>query len=505
MRRPVALLAYGFLLLAAACGPSSSGNGDDTGGGDGGQTVDADPTAPDAPRVIDASSIDGSIAYPDAMPYDDGGSCTTWMCENPVVDGCMPGTADVCGNGTDEDCDGEVDEGCACQAGAVQSCFRGPPGRRGVGSCVDGMQTCVGSGEFTYWGPCTGGITPSADACDSQDNDCNGCADDNPACCVVELACPGPGDMPDGAPFDNYVIDGTMFFGGAVTSWAWDVTGGPCDQLLQSSVGSVTYTLSGQTTSTLTFRPTLSGDYTVHVVITAADGTVYECTFIVHIKGPGLRIEMCSDKTADTDIDLHVHRPGTTTPWFSTTTTSSSVNPDDCYYRNCKASSTTALANWGYANSPLPECQNGPDGTGWTTLGYCRNPRLDIDSIYDSGVPENVNIDVPANNGTYRVMAAYYSGSSTAGTLVAHPMVNDYCGGHLVGSYGAAPDVVTTFDHSGGWGGGDMWRVVDVTPQVATTDGDGDGFVDTTGCTLNPLHPPGMTTGYWVTDGDRTY
>jgi hypothetical protein len=57
----------------------------------------------------------------------------------------------------------------------------------------------------------------------------------------------------------------------------------------------------------LTLRPTLSGDYTVRVAHDLADGTSHECTFIVHIAGPGLRVEMCSDRTATTDIDLHLH------------------------------------------------------------------------------------------------------------------------------------------------------------------------------------------------------
>jgi len=162
---------FGLFVFGSACGPSPQGGGGD-GGGSG--DIDADPTVdPDArsTQMIDS----GGIAYPDAEPFGDGGSCTGWECETPVADGCMPGTPDICGNGTDEDCDGEVDEGCTCQSGAVQACFRGPPGRRGVGSCVDGMQTCQGGGEFTYWGPCEGGITPSTDVCDTQDNNCNGC------------------------------------------------------------------------------------------------------------------------------------------------------------------------------------------------------------------------------------------------------------------------------------------------------------------------------------------
>ena len=108
------------------------------------------------------------------------------------------------------------------------------------------MQTCEGSGEFVHWGPCEGGITPGSDACDTQDNDCNGCADDNPLCCEVILACPGPGDLPEAQPFMPYVIDGTMFYGGTASSWSWTVVGGPCDTLL----GTPSYDLSGASTST---------------------------------------------------------------------------------------------------------------------------------------------------------------------------------------------------------------------------------------------------------------
>jgi len=487
MRGPGRALFVVLLFVAAAvgCGPSLSGDDDTTNDG----ATDTDGAATDAPATIDAPDIDALdtdavTAYPDA-PLGDSGSCSNWMCTNPVNDNCMIGTSDICGNGLDDNCNGQVDEGCACSPGAVQQCFLGQPGRRGVGACVDGMQTCQGTGEFPEWGPCQGGIRPGAEACDSVDNDCNGCVDDDPGCCVVNLACPS--SMPDGEPFQNYVIDGTQFFTGAVLSWTWTVTGGPCDQLLQQTVGTTTYTVSGANTSTLTLVPTLSGDYTIHVTIVAADGNTYECTFIVHIRGPGLRIEMCSDRTNNTDIDLHLHRPDTAASgWFYTATT------DTCFYGNCKSTSTSNIPNWGYANSPLAECVNGPGGAGWQTLGYCRNPRLDVDSIFDSGVPENINIDIPQNGKTYRVMVNYYSGSG-----VAHPMVNVYCGGYLRGTYGQAPDLVTGFDVSGSNSSGDIWRVVDVTPVVVGGN--------TTDCTLDPIHPPNTTMGYWVATTPRTY
>ena len=495
-----------LVIAVVACGPTPrelDAGGDDDGDGDvadapadgptDGPDVDTpvidapviDAPAIDAPAIdaaIDAT-VDATVDAPTDAPTDvaidaatDAQLCPDHTCTTPVADGCV--AAEVCNNGSDDNCNGTVDEGCTCTPGAVQPCFRGPPGRRHVGSCVDGMQTCQVAGQFGVWGACVGGIAPGAEACDSADNNCNGCADDDPACCIVTLACPS--SMPDGAPFQNYVIDGTQFFSGPVASWSWDVTGGPCDRLFLTTTSPLrqSYTLTGTNTSMLTLRPTLSGDYTVHVRIVEVGGAIHDCTFIVHIAGPGLRVEMCSDRTGTTDIDLHLHRPGTTTDWFT--------SADDCYYGNCKAGSF-GPPNWGYANSPLSECVGGPEGAQWQTVGSCRNPRLDIDSISANGVPENINVDNPLNGQTFRVMAHYYSG-----TGVAHPMVNVYCGGYLRGSYGAAPDVLTTFDLSGPTTG-DIWRVVDASVQV-------NGAGVTTNCFLNPLHPPGMMTGYWVTN-----
>jgi hypothetical protein len=482
------------LLLAAACGPSAQGTIDASGGGG---EADAPPSDIDArPRpdadTTSAPDADNMTAYPDAETFADGGTCTDWVCTNPLPDNCDIGGPEICNDGTDQNCNGMVDEGCTCTPGSVQPCFLGNPGQRGVGACIDGMQTCFGSGEFTYWGECMGGIRPSSDACDTLDNDCDGCVDDNPACCEVLLDCPGPGEMPVGQPFQNYVIDGTAFWSGPAASWQWTVSGGPCDQLFEAQGQPVSYTLTGANTPQLTFRPTLSGDYTVTMTVTLPDGTTESCTFIVHIEGPGLRIEACWDTAGDVDVDLHVHRPGTTSPWFTTNLNNSTVNGDDCYYRNCVASPFIGTpVNWGYANSPLANCSGGPDGAAWTSLGYCRNPRLDIDNISDEGVPENINVDLPQNNGTYRVMLHYYSG-----TRPTKPIVNIYCGGTLQASYGVAPDVVPNFDTAGGFGAGDMWRVVDVTTQVAGT---------TTTCTPTALHPPGMTSGYWVTTNDRSY
>ncbi len=326
--------------------------------------------------------------------------------------------------------------------------------------------------------------------------------------------CPGPGDMPDGAPFVDYTIDGTAFYSGTVTAWSWTVQGGPCDQLLESTSGTTSYTLSGTTTSHLTIHPTLSGDYTVTVVMTLPDGTTQSCTFIVHIGGPGMRVELCWDTTGSSDVDLHVHRSGTTTPWFTTMTSGSNINPDDCYYYNCKVDSFACTlpapfcsppfwmgppayaAEWGYANSPVSECSGSPSGPSWVIAGFCHNPRLDIDNISTPGVPENINVDDPNDGQSFRVMVHYY-GASASPTPVTHPLVNIYCGGHLLGTYGQAPDLVAGMDTASGFGAGKMWRVVDVLTHVS-------GGV-TTGCDLTPIHPPGTLAGYYVTNNDRSY
>ncbi len=69
----------------------------------------------------------------------------------------------------DNDCDGTIDEGCDCMDGQVQSCGNTQ------GICQPGTQACMGG----KWGQCQGGLQPSPEICDSQDNDCNGQTDES--------------------------------------------------------------------------------------------------------------------------------------------------------------------------------------------------------------------------------------------------------------------------------------------------------------------------------------
>jgi hypothetical protein len=301
-------------------------------------------------------------------------------------------------------------------------------------------------------------------------------------------------------PYTNVSYPGSTYFMGSATAWSWKVSGGPCDQLFLTTTGNPpaqSFTLTGSTTPTLGANYTLSGDYTITMTATTANGPQM-CTFVQHVAGPGVRFELCWDTTGQSDLDLHVHKPNSTTNFFGTNATSG-PSGDDCNYQNCKASSGGTAPNWGYANTALADCSGGPEGLLWSMLGFCRNPRLDVDDIIFVGVPENANIDNPKNGDSFRALVHYYGISAAASTLTSHPMVNIYCGGNIKATYGQAPDQVQGFAKAGGWAMGDMWRVADV---VATVDAMG----NTTDCTITALHPVGQTTGYDVShDSNITF
>lgn len=88
--------------------------------------------------------------------------------------GGTSGGMEACDN-IDNDNNGLIDEGCPCAAGKSQACWSGPPMRRGVGICRDGVQICEEFGEFSSWGPCQGEVLPAAEiAGNGIDEDCDG-------------------------------------------------------------------------------------------------------------------------------------------------------------------------------------------------------------------------------------------------------------------------------------------------------------------------------------------
>jgi hypothetical protein len=376
----------------------------------------------------------------------------SWICDEP--DPGYTGT-EVC-DGSDNNANGQVDEGCTCVFGTTQACFAGAPSSRNVGGCLDGTQTCQNRAA-PAWGPCTGGFLPTAEICDTKDNDCDGCSDDLPSC-AASLVCPTEATALLQQPYD---LNGPGILGATGTEWNW---------VLKSPPNSIVRQVFEPMVARTTFTPDVLGDYVVTVTFRDAAGMSQTCTWVIHVRDKGLRVEMRWDTFGTVDMDLHLHRAGSTANWCDGT--------DTCYYGNCTGASNAV--EWGYPDSIGVDCPTG--------MGVCENPRLDVDGRGEA-IAEGVSLDNPRDGETFRIMAHMFSGLGTT-----HPIITIYCGGLLRAVFGEAPEPAS-LAVSGGSCGGDTWRVADVTFSV-------DPLTGVRSCTVAPLVAAG---GYDVRTANQSF
>jgi hypothetical protein len=367
---------------------------------------------------------------------------------NPCGTQCGPvEKCDGVNKGIDDNCDGQVDEGCPCEPGQAESCFKGDPSYINTPGCFPGTQICT---ELGKWGPCIGGAH----------------ATDNPPCFQASNGC----HPISAVPFQTVDLStglGSFGQGGTNYSYMVDCPMGVTPCPAPDASGHLQVLVSGE--YTVTFTETVNG-------------TPKQCQYPLYVGAKGLRVELSWDYptgSTSNDYDLHMHKPGTTTPWSI-----SGDSADDCGYGNCKIedgfdTTNPSAPNWFPTTQPMPgpgfpiswykdpvmsnnTCYYAPRGEGaaWISNGQgCHNPRLDLDditctaSITDPNnaefcAPENINIDYPPTNTWIRVGVHLYP-NTTSNTAPTHPDVKIYCDGKLAGELGKhgfySPEAPVTF------------------------------------------------------------
>jgi hypothetical protein len=99
---------------------------------------------------------------------------------------CLPGmaTPETCNN-VDDNCNGSRDE--QADGGPLsRTCYSAAPATRNVGRCREGLQTCSGG---SFGALCGGEVTPTAELCNTLDDDCDGLSDEEADGGVLRRAC----------------------------------------------------------------------------------------------------------------------------------------------------------------------------------------------------------------------------------------------------------------------------------------------------------------------------
>ncbi len=308
------------------------------------------------------------------------------------------------------------------------------------------------------------------------------------------LSCPSLEDppIPTATVGNDTELDGWLFTAAPIVRWQWRVEPEGCDAILPEP----RYRLRGETESRPVFNPARPGRYRFHLQVEALGGATAECAFDVFAENEGLLVELCWDTSTTADLDLYLHRPSDSAPWFAPGSYDvlSGLDSTTCNSANCAAGLRYNLprAEWGYPDSELGVCQSASAFADFGAVGRCPNPRSaeDNNQVIANGTAEVIQLDNPGDGDTFRVMVQNFE------NLIARPTVRVYCGSRLA-SESAPPLQPPGFQAPNPGGFGVMWRPVDVTLEVGA-----DGA--TTGCAVTPLRHPNGGPSY-VTTNDPVY
>ena len=282
----------------------------------------------------------------------------------------------------------------------------------------------------------------------------------------VRTNCQLTGDDPRVAgikPDEVATLDGADFIVGQVKSYHWTLQTEDCDALVPNAQ----FTLQGVDSRIIKFQPSRPSFYHFTLSVVGVGGDQASCRLEVPVEGVGLRVELCWDTSTTTDLDLYLHNPFDTLPWFNPA--SSRIEIDGLTTTTANTSDASAVLRglprvaWGYADSPLNAC-NTPSFQGFLANGTCPNPRAadDNNQAIATGTTERMQLDNPSPGQRFRVMVQNFSNAP------AHPQVFVYCGGERAGAF-SAPSIPPFFETDNPGIFGVMWRAADITTNADPT------------------------------------
>jgi hypothetical protein len=351
-----------------------------------------------------------------------------------------PTEAGFC-NGEDDNCNGQIDEGCGCTpSGTVQDCGTD------VGLCELGTQTCQVDGT---WGPCQGGVSPTARVCDTGDHDCDGTPDyQQPPC-----QCLNGSSRPCGTDVGECVAGTQTCVGGQWGACQGSVGAAPelCDGKDNDCDNVVDNGLRRPTAVACWVRPGGSGqlvctdphNFTVPPLATVAldgrqssdpDGQALSYRWRIASAPAGSTVTISNPTSARPD--LFAQLAGDYLVCLTVTDTTSCASDEACVTIHVVPSSRIhiqlvwdrdetdvdlhfmldSINNFLDDGSGPPgqvaNCSKAKDCSfickvpSWGGGGSADDPRLDIDDVDGYG-PENINLDAPFNQNPY-VIAVHY-------------------------------------------------------------------------------------------------